>query len=475
VVTVLPKEKDHPVAGGTPETDAMVKQADELRKRGDFAGALNIVQQVLQKVPKHPQGLVMAGTLEAATGKLDAALGHLKAAVELMPANLFARKVYASALLEKHDTAQALEILGPVLTAKPFDSQGHTIAAQIAAGAADFDGAQRYLDDVFKAEPDFAPAHELAARIAFARQQPDQARPHLLVVLKSRPDDSEALVALANIDAAHGRMADAASLLEKARKAHPEAPDPLLASAQLALRQGHPDEAAGYVGKLEVLLPGNPLVLSLQGQLALAQGHPKDAIEPLTTALAKQPGPEILVQLHQALLANGQQGEADKRLKAWMDGHPEDQRMQLYAAETAARREDYAGAAALYRKILDKQPDNLLALNDLAQMLQAQKDPQALEVAEKAYKLKPDSPVTENTLGGILMAGGKQERGLALLRDAAGHAPQNPEVRFDYARALAVTGDKTKARGELEALIGLKRPFRNEAAAREMLKSLGGG
>lgn len=466
--------KDSARPAGTPESDALVKEADELRKHGDYQAALRKVHEALQKVPRHPQGLLLAGTLEGATNQPDQAIIHLKQALALMPDNLFVRKVYSTVLLQKHNTAEALEVLGPVLQVKPLDSQAYVMAAQISAASADFDQAGKYLAQVFAVDPGNAPGHELAARIAFTRHQPEEARKQLEALLKARPDDVAAMIALANLDVAGGRNGDAAAMLERARKAQPEQPEPLIASSEFALQGGKTDEAAGYIGRLARMIPDSVAYLSLKGQLAMAQGHPKDAVEPLQAALAKQPIPEVMVQLHQAMSASGQQAEADKRLNDWIASHPEDARMRFYAAESAARRSDFAGASAQYRKILDKDPDNPVALNDLAQSLQAQHDPKALEFAEKAYRIKPDSPVTENTLGGILMANGQSARGLGLLRDAADHAPQNPEVRFDYARALASSGDKAKAKAELEALLALKRPFRSESAARDMLKGLSG-
>lgn len=470
-----PAAKDKPATGSTPEIDAILKDADEQRRRGDYESALRRAREALAKAPHNPQALLLTGTLEAATNHADQALPHLREAIKLMPENSFARKIYASVLLEKHNPADALEALEPVLKLKPVDAEAHTMAAQIAASAGDFDQAGKSLDIVFKADPGYGPAHELAAHIALARHRNDEAQSHLEALIKAQPNNAAAMIGLANLYASQGRVQDAAAILERARKAAPKDPEPLIASAQFALFTKHADEAAGYIKGLEPLIPDTVSLLSLKGQLAMAQDRPKDAVTLLQSALAKQPVAEVMVQLHQAMIAAGQAAEADKKLDAWIAAHPADPRLQLYAADSLARRGDFAAASRHYREIVDKDPNNLVALNDLAQTLQAQHDPGAVEVAEKAYKLKPDSPVTENTLGGILMANGNAERGLGLLRDAASHAPKNPEVRFDYARALAVNGDKAKAKSELEALLALKQPFRNEAAAREMLKSLSGG
>ena len=55
-------------------------------------------------------------------------------------------------------------------------------------------------------------------------------------------------------------------------------------------------------------------------------------------------------------------------------------------------------------------------LNNLAYLLQQEKDPRALEIAERSYKLKPGTATTSDTLGWILVEQGKTNRGLELRR-----------------------------------------------------------
>ncbi len=458
----------------SPEIEALMQQAEALRGKGDYTAAAAKAEEVLRKQPKLVQALLFLGTLEGGQGKLDLAIGHLKQAVAASPDNLFAHKVLANALAQKGEAAHALEALAPVLKATPVDAQAWLLATQIEAQRNDFAAAHRNLDKVFKAEPNNAQAHQLAVRLAMAEKKPEEAVKQLQALIRTQPDDVEAMLLAASLESELGHPASAASLLEKARKTKPSAPEPVVASIQLALRGGHPDEAATYLPKLDALLPNVPNALSLKAEVLMAQGKAKDAIAPLEAALAKTPDTPLFVQLHQALLAANQTAEADKRLAAWIDSHGDDLRLRFYAAGSAGRRKDYAGAAAQYRKILEKDANNLGALNDLAQTLELMKDPTSVDYAEKAYKLAPDSPVTENTLGVILMTAGKNDRGLPLLKQAAEHAPTHPEVRFDYARALVVTGDKVRAKAELEALLALKTPFAAEAGARDMLKTLGG-
>ena len=91
-----------------------------------------------------------------------------------------------------------------------------------------------------------------------------------------------------------------------------------------------------------------------------------------------------------------------------------------------------------------KQPDNVLVLNNLAWAYQQVKDPRALETAERAYKLKPDNAAVADTLGWMLVEQGNTTRGLELLQKAVAAAPKALEIRYHLAQAWVKSGDKVK-------------------------------
>jgi cytochrome c-type biogenesis protein CcmH/NrfG len=122
--------------------------------------------------------------------------------------------------------------------------------------------------------------------------------------------------------------------------------------------------------------------------------------------------------------------------------------------------------------VLQKDPDNLIALNNLANLYQQDNDPRALDAAEKAYKLNPDSPTIVDTLGLILVELGKTTRGLELMQKAVTQDPTNTEFRYHLAVALARSGDKGKARKELEALLASKKNFPQREAVAALLKQM---
>jgi predicted Zn-dependent protease len=119
------------------------------------------------------------------------------------------------------------------------------------------------------------------------------------------------------------------------------------------------------------------------------------------------------------------------------------------------------------------QPNNAIALNNLAWALNEVQDPAALATAEKALSLAPNSPAVADTLGWILFSRGDTKRGIDLMRKASAAAPNAVEIRLHLAKALIKTGETADAKKELEAVVAMAPgagAFKDEAQA--LLKGL---
>ena len=159
-------------------------------------------------------------------------------------------------------------------------------------------------------------------------------------------------------------------------------------------------------------------------------------------------------------------------MQRWLRDHPDDLLSLHYSAGENAAKGQNKLAIEQYRRVLQKDPKNQLALNNLAGLYQREGDPRALQTAEAAYKLDPESSVTADTLGWILVEQGKMTRGLELLQSAFTREPKNPEIRYHLAAAWAKSGDKASARKELEALLASGQAFPQRDAAQALLKQL---
>ena len=109
-------------------------------------------------------------------------------------------------------------------------------------------------------------------------------------------------------------------------------------------------------------------------------------------------------------------------------------------------------------------------MNNLAWSLYQEKDEAALDYAQRANKLAPDSPAVLDTLGWLLVEHGDTARGLPLLQRAAALAPQASDVRYHVVLAHLKGGDKAAARKELDLLLVSNKDYPKAAEARQLLQ-----
>jgi tetratricopeptide (TPR) repeat protein len=136
-------------------------------------------------------------------------------------------------------------------------------------------------------------------------------------------------------------------------------------------------------------------------------------------------------------------------------------------AQTLLNTNQQAEAIEEYRKLLEYNPDNVSALNNLAWLYQEENNPEGIKYAKRAYELVPNRPEVIDTLGWLLVQNGETNRGLVLLQEAATKAPHIPDIRYHMAAALEKAGRRDEARKELDRLLKSNKAFpeRDKAAA----------
>jgi tetratricopeptide (TPR) repeat protein len=214
-----------------------------------------------------------------------------------------------------------------------------------------------------------------------------------------------------------------------------------------------------YPGALEISLamaaadPGDPLWPGLAGSALLAQGETARAETALRRSLALDHDPLVATALSRALFASGRNDEAVDLLRSVTETHPDDRLSRQALVDALWREGSLDAARAHQRQLLQAQPEDPRLLNNMANIMHAMGDDEALEYARRAHALAPEDPRVNDTLGWLLVEAGRPQDGLRFLRTATLRLTDAATLRYHLAVALHRMGRDIEAGRELEAAL----------------------
>ncbi len=174
--------------------------------------------------------------------------------------------------------------------------------------------------------------------------------------------------------------------------------------------------------------------------------------EAVTLVEAAQPNadPAALAQVYVDLIERGlgsttAEPRVERLLRGAIDQHDGATMLRLALAALRMRQERFNDAASIYREVLQQDPSNVVAMNNLANLLALQKKQldEALRLVEKAIALAGPLPTLLDSRASIYLALGKPQEALADLEQAIG-MESRPNRQFHRAQAYFQLGD-TKA------------------------------
>ncbi len=210
----------------------------------------------------------------------------------------------------------------------------------------------------------------------------------------------------------------------------------------------------------------------LEGEVAVVQKNWSAAATGYRAALQRSQSPQLATRLHTVLSESGKKGEADSFASAWLKDHPKDADFIDYLGALAIARKDYVSAEKHYRAVLQIRPESAIALNNLAWVAgQLHKDG-AVDLAEKANQLAPNRPAFMDTLAMLLADKNEFTRAIELQTKALSLQPDNAGARLNLAKIYIKSGDKVRAKAELETLAKLGDRFTGQPEVADLLKTL---
>jgi predicted Zn-dependent protease len=324
----------------------------------------------------------------------------------------------AEGAIASSDWKQAETKLGAWLLTHPQDARALFDAGYVADAQNRLDDAAGLYRRAVNANPKSFEAH-LSLGLLLARQgKPSEARPELVSATTLDPGEAgpalkaRAWRALAAIDQpAPGSDDDttaASNDLLEALKYSPETTEDTMLAASLAEQSHQYDAAEGAYRRILEKDAKSEAANTGLAHVLIEQKKYSDAEVALRAALEKLPDdPPLTAQLATVLAAENK-GEALPLLQKLHTQHPDDTAITSMLAEVTAESGDFAGADALYLKLLAADPKNsdLLEAHG-ANLVRLGKFAEAVAVFDKATQIDPGS---SDSWSGLAFAASKSNQ-----------------------------------------------------------------
>ena len=200
--------------------------------------------------------------------------------------------------------------------------------------------------------------------------------------------------------------------------------------------------------------PSSAAVQQFLGQVLSSTGDLVGGRKAFEAAKAAKPT-QIAADLALAEIdtKEGKFDDGRKRLSAVVSANPDNKISRLLWAQLELASGNKAAAIVQYRKVVELDDKNPVALNGLAYLLADNKQPEeALKFAQKAKELAPDNPAVDDTLGWTYFQEGLYK--LAVTHLEAATAKEGTALRkYHLAMAYLKAGDPQRGRQTFEAAL----------------------
>lgn len=472
-------------------------------EQGNIDLAEERIFKVLERAPNHSPTHLLYATVKFQQEDYEQAAYYLSKCLASNPDNINARKLLGRTYLLLGEHEEARKTLQPAASEKPGDAellsllglselQGGVTAAGIASlekavalapgdpalrnelaraylAAGEADRAIRELRLLIEDDAGNERSRVLLVVAYLRAGQHDQAIKLALEILQRDPDAPEFLAMTGSVFAVSGDTGEARSYFAKALRIRPHYLPVLVQMARLEMQAGAYDAALDYSARAVKTDPGSYAGYELAGNAWMGKQDYAEAGKAYMQAWERRQTSGLVLRLSHALAGAGNYTGAAGYLEQWLGEHEGDVRAREFLGTVYQNQGEDSKAVTTYETVLQQEPGNPVALNNLAWLYVSEDNPRALELAGRAYREKPDNAGIKDTYGWVLVQSGQAGNGLKLLTEAIDALPDVPEVRYHYAVALMKSGRQAEGRQRLRELLDSGAAFEGRDQAEALL------
>ena len=434
------------------------------------------VNDVLSDDPHSVPALKLRALIHLERSELDAAITDLRNALNSQPRAADLMSLLAGAYERNGLIELADKQFADATRASSFDA-GITLGyVEFLQRRGNFSRAEDVFAELIKRQPTNVRALSILGQIRLARQNWDGASEVAdSIRTAGNADVADQIYGAALLGRA--RYDEAITVLKAAYNRNPTAAQPMDSLVEALLKANRSDEATAFLKTVLANDPENANALVLSGAIELKSGAMDQARARFAAAVEAQPKALVGYQgLANFYLGQKNYDEAIRVARTGSKELPDAVSLRLISARAFEQKEDYDAAISQYEAILDKQPTNLIAANNLASLLLDQKsDPSSLKRAQLIAAVLRKSPVPQfkDTLGWASYRQGDYRNAVSLCEEAATALPDQAAVRYHLGMSFLAVGQPAKASEQLKKALELAPDQRLAEDIRSALEKMG--
>lgn len=437
------------------------------------------IEKILKRDPKDPDALLLKASFDMKSGqkaKISDAANIYKDLSTKRPNDSNLRFYYARALFAKGDSQSARAELSAAIRSRPNSVAPKLALADLALKEGKDSEAFRLANEVLEQNPSDWRPRLLRATAEQSLGQIPAARADLNQVLRDQPENQDAQLQLALLDVGDKRYREAAAVFNKFY--HPGQKDlrALEGLVRCEVNQGEFEKAIAQLNDEVAKSPRSAPIRLMFASVAMQARKPGMAQTQFEALVAQnQDSSEAELQWAELLQTTRDMQGAIQHYRKALTLDPKNSA----AAGLLGRLLEIAGqepeAIASYRAAIQADPNNLLALNNLAYALaQSGQDlDEALRMALSAQKLSSDNADIADTVGLVYLRKGLTGSALQVFQNNVRKYPKSPSFHYHLAAALLASGEKVKAKEELQKALQNNPSGAEEPGIRQLLAKIG--
>ena len=445
-------------------------------RQNDTAGAEKLIAEVLAKVPRDDDALILRGSLALASKDPKTSIADLRAVLRDQPNAIGVMRTLARAHLANGEPALAEETMRRAVESNPTDGSARLDLAQLLIQLGKPEQAKPVVDELVKQQPSNIEALSTQFKIGAANKDLASAKAAADAIVATNPKLSLGYFYQGTVAESDKHAEEAMRLYSKSLEIQPGAAEPLQGLTRLLVTENRAPEALKDLDAAAAQSPHGAFAPNLKGELLLSLKRNAEAVAAFKDAMERDPN--YLPPYRNLVYAQLMNHDNEAAIATLRDGIAKAANPEPLQTELASLYEKLGKpneAIEVYEAALRHDPHADVAANNLAMLfVNYRKDQASLDRARQlsARFSGSTNPDFLDTYGWVLYKEGDATAAVNALQNALSRTPDSPVSLYHLGMAQALAGQSDAARDSLSRSLKSGKTFSGIDEAKAALDHL---